>query len=252
MRRGALLAVLLALPAAAADRVASARARRLPELEALVARAGLGWPVDEAYLRVFKEEREVELWAARAGEPMVRLLTVPICAASGELGPKRREGDLQVPEGLYEVTQYHPTSAYHLALKLSYPNASDRVRSDARAPGGLIYLHGSCASIGCIAIEDGPVELVYLLALEARRKPVPIDVFPFRLTAARVAAGGPHRGLWAELLPVYEAFQARHRRPRVVVDARTGAYRLAPWARRGSTGVAMDPRRAHSRTPPLP
>jgi len=224
--RWLVLALAVAVPSLAADRVADARARRLAELQALVAGIGLAWPVDEAYLRVFKEEREVEVWVARAGQPMVRLLVLPICAASGTLGPKRREGDLQVPEGLYEVSQFNPTSAYHLALKLSYPNASDRIRGDARHPGGLIYLHGQCASIGCIAIEDGPVELVYLLALEARRQPVPIDVFPFRLSAARAAAGGPRRALWEELLPVYEAFQARRRRPAVVVEARTGAYRL--------------------------
>jgi murein L,D-transpeptidase YafK len=218
--------VLLSLPVLAADRVSDARARRLPELRALAAAAGVPWPVEEAYVRVFKEERQVELWASRAGRPMVLLLTTPICAASGDLGPKRREGDLQVPEGLYEISQYNPTSSYHLALKVSYPNASDRARGDARHPGGLIYLHGHCVSIGCIAIEDGPVELVYLTALEARRQPVAIDIFPFRLTAERLAEDSPQRAFWAELWPAYQAFEARRRRPLFSVDPRTGAYRV--------------------------
>jgi murein L,D-transpeptidase YafK len=222
-----LLLVLAALPVQGADRVALARARRLGELTALVAGRGLRWPLDEVSIRVFKEERVVEVWGGRAGQPQVLVLATPICAASGTLGPKRREGDLQVPEGLYEVSEFNPTSSYHLALKVSYPNASDRLRGDARRPGGLIYLHGSCVSIGCIAIEDGPVELVYLLALEARRQPVPLDIFPFRMTAERVAGAPPsYRALWAELLRASQGFEARHRRPSFSIDRRTGAYRI--------------------------
>jgi murein L,D-transpeptidase YafK len=229
MRLAAILLLTLATHALA-DRVSTVRARRAADVKALVKEAGLDSPVDEAYLRVFKEERQVELWASRAGKPMVLVKTFGVCAASGELGPKRQEGDLQVPEGLYEVSEFNPTSSYHLALKVSYPNASDRVRSDQKTPGGLIYMHGKCASIGCIAIEDAQIEEVYLTVLDARRKPIRIDLFPRRLSAKWLEAqkSSPHAGLWNELWPAYANFEATHRPVAFTVDRKTGAYRVNP------------------------
>jgi murein L,D-transpeptidase YafK len=179
------------------------------------------------YVRVFKEERQVELWASASPKaPMVLVKTWAVCAASGEVGPKRREGDLQVPEGLYEIAEFNPTSNYHLALKVSYPNASDRVRSDQQAPGGLIYMHGKCASIGCIAIEDEQIEEVYLIALEARKKPSRVDLFPRRLSLEWLATqrASPYAAFWAELWPAYEQFEATRRPAVFSVDRKTGAY----------------------------
>lgn len=224
----ALLWVVLLLGSAgfAKDRVSEVRSRRAADLQAMLKRAGLSYPPDELYLRMFKEDRELELWVGQGGRPMVLLSTYPVCAASGELGPKRMEGDLQVPEGFYEVSQFNATSSYHLALKVSYPNASDRVRSDARHPGGLIYLHGGCASIGCIAIEDEPVEEVYLLALDAKVRAIPFHIFPFRMTAQALEAhaGSPHAAFWNELAPGYQQFEASHHPARIKVDAKSGAY----------------------------
>jgi murein L,D-transpeptidase YafK len=225
-----LVSALLSGEAGAADRLARVRQARTADVKALVEKAGLSWPVDQVYLRVFKEERLVELWASnRPRDPMALVKSFPICAASGVLGPKRREGDLQVPEGLYEVAEFNPFSSYHLALKLSYPNASDRLRSDRQHPGGLIYLHGDCASIGCIAIEDGPVEELYLVAFDSKRRPLRIDVFPARLTRRWLeAAPAAHRAFWAELLPAYERFEERRRPPAFTVDRRSGAYVVTP------------------------
>jgi murein L,D-transpeptidase YafK len=218
------LLVVLSL-SAWGDRVTEARTRRAADLKALADHAGLTLPVDEVYLRVFKHERQVELWATSTRHGAMSLIkTYDICAASGELGPKRKEGDLQVPEGLYEVPEFNPTSSYHLALKVSYPNASDRVRSDPQTPGGLIYMHGKCASIGCIAIEDEPIEEVYLFALDSKRKPVRLDVFPRRLTRAELADPSPWRSFWLELLPALEVFEQTHRPPPFTVDRKTGAY----------------------------
>jgi murein L,D-transpeptidase YafK len=214
--------------ASANDRVKAVRERRLEDVAALVKAAGLSYPVDEVYLRAFKEERELEVWAGKKGQPLTLVKRYPFCAASGELGPKRREGDLQVPEGLYVVPEFNPTSNFHLSMKVSYPNASDRLRSDPRRPGGLIYLHGSCASIGCIAIEDGPIEEVYLLALDARVRPIRFDIFPRRLTDEVVKAldGDPHADFWRELKPAFDAFETSRRPARFTVDGKTGAYRI--------------------------
>jgi murein L,D-transpeptidase YafK len=224
MSRALLLWTMVGAQALAADRVSRVRERRAADVEALLAKVGLRVPVDEVYLRAFKEEGQLELWAGRAGQPLVLVKTYPICAASGEPGPKRQEGDLQVPEGFYEVPEFNAFSSYHLAMKVSYPNASDRLRGDRQRPGGLIYLHGACASIGCIAIENGPIEEVYLVSLDARRRPIHFDIFPFRLTEERLAAPSPHQAFWRELYQGELEFQRTHRPPKVSVDPRTGAY----------------------------
>jgi murein L,D-transpeptidase YafK len=224
LRALCLLSACLAASALAADRVKDVRERRTQDVKDLAKAAGLTYPVDEVYLRAFKEERELELWAGKKGQPLTLVKRYPFCAASGDLGPKRKEGDLQVPEGLYEVPEFNPTSNFHLSMKVSYPNASDKVRSDPKQPGGLIYLHGNCASIGCIAIEDGPIEEVYLMALDAKQRPIRFDIFPRRLTDT--AFEGPHADFWKELKPAFDAFETSHRPPRFTVDAKTGAYRI--------------------------
>ncbi len=225
MTRFTLLCVFVASVACAkppAERVADVRERRTADVKALVTAAGLTWPVDEVYLRAFKQERKLELYAAKTGQPFVLLKTYDFCAASGELGPKRREGDMQVPEGLYVVPEFNPASSFHLSMKVSYPNESDRVRSDAKKPGGLIYLHGSCASIGCIAIEDGPIEEVYLIAFDSKRRPIRFDIFPFKLDGD-VPAESEHASLWKELKPAYLAFE-QSKRPAKFTVSKTGAY----------------------------
>ncbi len=219
--------LLVSTVSAAQPRVDDARQRRTADVRALVEKAGLTYPAAQLYLRAFKAEKELEVWAgAGRGAPLKLLKTYPFCAASGELGPKRKEGDLQVPEGLYVVSQFNPTSNFHLSMKVSYPNASDLVRSDAKRPGGLIYLHGGCASIGCIAIGDEAIEEVYLLGLSAQ-KAFPFDIFPMRLTDDALAAQqeSPHVALWRELKPFFDAFE-KTRRPLRPVIGRSGEYRL--------------------------
>lgn len=221
--------VLMASTALAKDRVADARVRRTADVEALAKTAGLSYPVGEVYLRAFKKERVLELWAGEAKKPLKLVKSYPFCAASGELGPKRREGDLQVPEGFYELRSFNPQSNFHLSVEVSYPNASDRVLSDPKKPGGLIYIHGNCASIGCIAIEDGPIEEVYLFALDAKVRRIPIHIFPQRLDEKSLEelAGTPHHAFWKQLAPAVALFEANKRPPKVKVDGKTGAYAVS-------------------------
>ncbi len=210
--------LLIVLSVLAADRVTTARGQRAEDVKALWTQVGFKQAPAEIYLRAFKKEQQLELWASAKGQPMKLLKTYPFCAASGELGPKRREGDLQVPEGFYEVSQFNPTSNFHLSLKVSYPNASDAVLSDKEKPGGLIYLHGGCASIGCIAIGDREIEEVYLLSFDARVRPIHFDIFPSRTC---------DESEWSKTLaPGLSAFEKTLRPPRVTVDAKTGAYRV--------------------------
>lgn len=223
--RALLVLLVFSSTAALADKVKEVRARRAADVKALVEKAGLTYPVEEVYLRAFKKERLLELWAGKKGQALVLLKTYPFCAASGELGPKRMEGDLQVPEGLYEVPSFNPFSDYHLSMKVSYPNESDKVRSDPKRPGGLIYLHGSCASIGCIAIEDEPIEEVYLIAFDAKRRPIRFDIFPARMTEETLKTLDPtHADFWKELTPAFTKFEQTRRPAAFSVTTKTGAY----------------------------
>jgi murein L,D-transpeptidase YafK len=204
-------------------------------LTELFAAAGMSYPPEELYLRAFKHERELEVWAGARGKPLTKVKTYPFCAASGELGPKRREGDLQVPEGFYTIDLFNPRSTYHLSMRVSYPNESDRILG-RRPLGGAIMVHGNCVSIGCIAIEDDPIEELYVLTLDARAKmgrEVPIHIFPRRLDAAGLEelARLPHAtesllAFWRGLEPGWRIFEETRRPPRVSVDPKTGAYRV--------------------------
>lgn len=221
-----LLLCLLSVPAWCKDRVAQARVNQAEALKKMFADAGLQYPPDELYLRAFKEEKVLEAWSGPRGKPLKLIKAYPICAASGELGPKREEGDLQVPEGFYEIKSFNPTSNFHLSMEVSYPNASDRVLGTKGKLGGLIYLHGNCASIGCIAITDEPAEQVYLMATDAKVRRLPIHIFPKRLDEAGLKSleGSRHHAFWKQLEPAYLQFDQSHRPPNTRVDGKTGAY----------------------------
>ncbi|MBI3184932.1 MAG: L,D-transpeptidase family protein [Myxococcales bacterium] len=237
MRFLAAIGLLAAAPSLAEDRVAQARKDQAAAVAEAFRAAGVSYPPRELYLRAFKAEKELEVWAGEPGKPLVKVKAFPFCYASGELGPKRRLGDLQVPEGFYRINHFNPRSNFHLSLGVSYPNESDRILGERGRPGGDIYIHGSCVSIGCIAIEDGPIEQLYLMALDARErsgKPVPVHIFPHRLDDAGMAelerahgSSQPLLDFWKSLRPGYLLFEENRRPPLVTVDAKTGAYRIA-------------------------
>lgn len=129
---------------------------------------GIVWPPRCVTLVVLKQERRLEVWGANAARgPYRHLADYPVLAASGLIGPKRREGDRQVPEGFYRLSALNPNSAFHLSLRVDYPSADDarlsRLPPGARM-GGDIYVHGGAASIGCVAIGDPAIEEVFCLA----------------------------------------------------------------------------------------
>jgi murein L,D-transpeptidase YafK len=144
----------------------------------------LVWPPQAMYLRSFKYDRQLEVWVkSTAKEPYKLFKVYKVCQQSGSMGPKRVEGDYQVPEGFYYINEFNPNSNYHLSLGLNYPNASDRILSDANKPGGAIYIHGNCVSTGCIPITDAPIEELYFLASNVRSQGqefIPVHVFPAR------------------------------------------------------------------------
>ncbi len=147
-------------------------------------RQNLAWPPQAMYLRSFKYDRQLEVWVKSNLKESYKLFkTYKVCQQSGSMGPKRVEGDYQVPEGFYYINEFNPNSNYHLSLGLNYPNASDKILSDANKPGGAIYIHGNCVSTGCIPITDAPIEELYFLASNVRTQGqefIPVHVFPAR------------------------------------------------------------------------
>jgi hypothetical protein len=101
------------------------------------------------------------------------------------------QGDFQVPEGFYYINEFNPNSNYYLSLGLNYPNASDKVLSDSLKPGGEIYIHGSCVTVGCIPITDQQIDELYVLAAYAREQGqhyIPVHIFPCRYDVPKSVA----------------------------------------------------------------
>jgi murein L,D-transpeptidase YafK len=169
----------------------------------------------------------MEIWASPSGSEPFRLLhTYDIAAMSGKLGPKRKQGDLQVPEGFYHIDRFNPKSRFHLSLGINYPNASDRKLSDPDRPGGDIFIHGNAVSIGCMAMTDPKIEEIYILALAARnagQAKIPVHIFPYRMKRKPT---GSLAAFWGELKPVYDYFEKYRTVPNVRVDSK-GRYSIA-------------------------
>lgn len=128
-------------------------------------RAEVSYPPKEIVLLATKEEKALELWARNEGD-FTFIRSYPISKASGGPGPKLREGDKQVPEGIYRITQLNPNSRFHLSMRLNYPNSYDLMRAAKEGrtnPGGDIYIHGKAQSTGCLAIGDIAVEELFVL-----------------------------------------------------------------------------------------
>lgn len=156
------------------DRVAGAYLHCEAELRKQVEDAKCAWGAAVAMV-VYKHEMRMEVYLEQANGQYTWFRTLPICAASGDPGRKLREGDRQVPEGFYQVAVFNPKSNFHLSMGINYPNDADRIVADAQHPGGDIYIHGGCASIGCCAMTDEGIEPLYVLCDAAKKagRPAP-------------------------------------------------------------------------------
>ena len=149
----------------------------------------LVWPAKYVYIRSFKYDSQLEIWVKNDRKDPYKLFkTYKVCALAGTLGPKRMAGDYQVPEGFYYINEFNPRSNYHLSLGINYPNISDRILSDATNPGGDIYIHGSCVTVGCIPLTDPMIEEVYIITAHAKNQGqdfIPVHIFPIRFNVKR-------------------------------------------------------------------
>jgi murein L,D-transpeptidase YafK len=171
------------------------------------------------FLRAFKKEKELEVWIKPQGQSQYELLLrYDFCSVSGELGPKRKEGDKQIPEGIYSINHFNPQSNFHLSLGINYPNRSDQLLGD-RNPGSAIYIHGDCVTIGCIPITDDKIKELYVIAVEARnngQQNIPVHIFPSRLTTDTMSeleetyAQKPELvKFWKNLQRIYKDFEEK-------------------------------------------
>jgi murein L,D-transpeptidase YafK len=228
MKRIALAASLaLALAACQDDGFSRSSTRHLepipPAAMALMASKGMS-KTDPILIRAFKKESEMELWKRGSDGKYALFKTYPICRWSGQLGPKTREGDRQVPEGFYTVSpsQMNPNSAYYLSFDTGYPNAYDR--SFGRG-GGDIMVHGSCSSRGCFAMTDQNIAEIYSIAREAfasGQRGFQFQAYPFRMTPKNLAEHrlDPNIAFWKNLKEGSDTFELTKEEPRVAVADR--------------------------------
>jgi len=195
-----------------AERVATygeaVKARLAPACQA----QGVAYPPPRFTLIGLKAEKRLELWAPdAAGQPRL-IKAYPILAASGGAGPKLREGDRQVPEGLYAIESLNPNSRFHLALRVNYPNADDRRRAQADGRtqlGGDIMIHGSNASIGCLAMGDEAAENLFVLAADTGLKNIEVVLTPVDFRLGKNLPKAASLPPWSESL--YESIKTRLR-----------------------------------------
>jgi hypothetical protein len=181
------------------DVVRSLALRRRPGLEAAALERGLRYPPSAVTLVGLKEEGRLEVWGKK-GQAFVLLRDYAILAASGGPGPKLRQGDMQVPEGVYRLTNFNPNSSYHLSVRVDYPNGHDRemARAEHRTNlGGDIYIHGKSVSIGCLAIGDPAIEELYVLLSDVGLRNARIILTPS-------ATPRPPAGATAWVVTLYE------------------------------------------------
>jgi len=212
-----------------ASRVKAAYAEKWEGLRSELKKKGVNENF-EMFLRVFKEDKLVEVWLKSKGETEFKLFkTYTICASSGELGPKRKQGDGQVPEGFYTIAAFNPYSSYHLSLGVSYPNASDKIIGKGNL-GGDIMIHGNCVTIGCMPLTDTYIKEVYVLAVEAKnngQQTIQVHIFPTKMDekGMKFLANTNEKNLdfWKNLKTGYDYFEKKKQIPKFTID-KSGKY----------------------------
>lgn len=215
-------------------RVADAYVAKGPIIEDLLRFNNINAQNFDLFLRVLKDKQKLEAWVKPKEESNYQLLkTYDFCKSSGTLGPKRKSGDLQIPEGCYIVTNFNPQSAFHLSFKINYPNLSDLLFADKDFPGGDIYVHGGCSSTGCLSIGNSNIEELYLLAAMAKCTGViQVHIFPCYLTdknyqqLIRHYQANKHLlKFWAGLKSIFDTFDSKKQLTEVNITS-AGEYLL--------------------------
>ncbi|TDQ77061.1 L,D-transpeptidase family protein [Sphingobacterium yanglingense] len=165
------------------DRVTVAKAEKESMIKSKLASKNLSPDNLNILFVAYKNTDKLELYAkAQTDDYYALLQTYAICKRSGVLGPKKAEGDKQVPEGFYYIDRFNPQSLYYLSLGLNYPNELDK---SLGYTGSDIFIHGKCETVGCLPMTDELIKEIYLYALlaqESGQQQIPVYIFPFEMT----------------------------------------------------------------------
>lgn len=179
-------------------------------------------------ITAYKQEDILEIYAKNKTDKTYKLIkTYNIVSKSGILGPKRKEGDLQVPEGFYYIDRFNPASSYYLSLGINYPNESDKKKSDAARLGGDIFIHGSTVTIGCMPMTDDKIKEIYLYAVYAKdsgQNKIPVYIFPFKMNDAnfdyyKKEYSKSLADFWSNIKTGYDIFQNSKKELNIKVDS---------------------------------
>lgn len=220
-------AAAAALTLSACDDLGSGSQRSLapipPETLALMEKAGVT-KESPTLIRAYKKEAEFQIWKQRPDGRYAFLKSFPMCRWSGQLGPKVREGDRQVPEGFYSITpaQMNPQSAYYLSFNIGYPNAYDRAFGHG---GGSIMVHGGCSSAGCFSMTDRQIAEIYAIlrtSFNNGQRAIQMQSYPFKMTPDNLAKHrlDPNIGFWKQLKEGSDHFEISGMEPTVGVCGR--------------------------------
>ena len=169
----------------------------LPEAEPLSAKQKLKHHLADSDFIIYpknltliglKHEKVLEVWTKRKGK-YLHLVSYPFTAFSGILGPKFKEGDKQIPEGIYGISLLNPNSKFHLSMRVNYPNKFDKkmAKQEKRTNlGGDIMIHGSNRTIGCIPIGNDNIEELYFLAQKVGIKNIKVILAPVDFRVMKV------------------------------------------------------------------
>jgi murein L,D-transpeptidase YafK len=198
-----------------------------PEIQNKMSEMGLS-KTSPILIRAYKKESELEVWKADNSGEYKLLHTYPVCRWSGQLGPKKAEGDRQVPEGFYSITpaMMNPNSSFYLSFNIGYPNNFDR---QLGRTGSHIMVHGACSSRGCFSMTDRQIADIYAMARESfsgGQQAIQMQSLPFRFTPANLAKHRADENLpfWKNLKEGADHFEVTKRE--VKVAACSGRYRF--------------------------
>jgi len=173
--------------------------RMEPQLVSLFGKAGIAYPPKDIALLAFKKEQHIQLWAKDETKSWRYIHTYPLTAFSGRLGPKLKERDGQIPEGIYRLTTFNPFSSMHLSMMINYPNNFDRLQAskDGRSQlGGNIFLHGKSLSVGCLAVGDKGIDQLFLLAHRVGLNHIQMIISPNDLRKSKPATNNFAQPRW--------------------------------------------------------
>jgi hypothetical protein len=174
-----------------------------PHLMSYFSKAGIAYPPKDIALLAFKKEQQIQLWAKDLKEHWRHIHTYPLTASSGSLGPKLKEHDRQIPEGIYRLTSFNPYSSMHLSMMINYPNEFDRqqaARDGRHRLGGDIFLHGKDRSVGCLAVGDSAIDELFLLSHRVGLNHVQLIIAPNDLRRSRAATNTLIQPKWVPIL----------------------------------------------------